>query len=556
MRLCSQNLFEQAEGDPASVKKWRGHLASSWMECFISIFGPLQPLSVLYAMSSGKYDQHDGIQMKAEPKHEMKLHFGHPNIPTRDTHVFTEMEANDLLSAPSPVVPYTVFTRVERRTITWLIGCSMFFSPFTANIYFPCLEQLQHAVGVNSSLINLTITTFLIVQAVAPAFFGDMADNLGRRPVYLVTFSVYVCANLALALQSDYAALMVLCGLQSLGCSATVAIGYGVVADIATPATRGSILGPAMIATNLGPSIGPLIGGVLAARTGWWGAFWLLVIIGTIFLAILAVVLPETGRKLVGNGSVAAAKWTRPLLLPRPPREQATRNGSDTRRKRNCFPNPFKAVFICFYLDTSVVLIISAVYYAVYYCIQASIPAIFTDIYNLNELQVGLCYLSIGTGVILGGYVNGRLMDANYSKIAELNHITVDKVIGDDLAKFPIQNARSRMSWSLISLSTAVTIGYAWVVQRGIHISVTLILLFLHGFLATCICQTHNTLIVDICPKNPSTAAAAGNIARCVVSAAAVAAMQPLLDSMGRGWFFTALALISGVLSAVATFLI
>lgn len=75
-------------------------------------------------------------------------------------------------------------------------------------------------------------------------------------------------------------------------------------------------------------------------------------------------------------------------------------------------------------------------------------------------------------------------------------------------------------------------------------------------FLATCICQTHNTLIVDICPQNPSTAAAAGNITRCVLSAAAVAAMQPLLDSMGRGWFFTALALISGVLSAVATFLI
>lgn len=216
----------------------------------------------------------------------MKLHDGYLDIPTRDAPVVTAVEADDLLSAPGPVIPYTVFTRVERRTITWLIGCSMFFSPFTVNIYFPCLEQLQHAVGVNSSLINLTITTFVIVQAVAPAFFGDMADNLGRRPVYLVTFSIYVCANLALALQSNYAALMVLRGLQSLGCSATVAIGYGVVADIATPATRGSILGPAMIATNLGPSIGPLVGGVLAAQTGWRGAFWLLVIIGTVFLAI------------------------------------------------------------------------------------------------------------------------------------------------------------------------------------------------------------------------------------------------------------------------------
>jgi len=83
-----------------------------------------------------------------------------------------------------------------------------------------------------------------------------------------------------------------------------------------------------------------------------------------------------------------------------------------------------------------------------------------------------------------------------------------------------------------------------------------LIFLFLHGFLATCICQTHNTLIVDISPQNTSTAAAAGNITRCALSAAAVAAMQPLLDVMGKGWFFTALAAASGILSVIATMFI
>ena len=68
--------------------------------------------------------------------------------------------------------------------------------------------------------------------------------------------------------------------------------------------------------------------------------------------------------------------------------------------------------------------------------------------------------------------------------------------------------------------------------------------------------QTHNTLIVDISPQNTSTAAAAGNITRCALSAAAVAAMQPLLEVMGKGWFFTALAAISGILSAIATIFI
>jgi hypothetical protein len=124
------------------------------------------------------------------------------------------------------------------------------------------------------------------------------------------------------------------------------------------------------------------------------------------------------------------------------------------------------------------------VYYAAYYCIQASIPAIFTDLYGLDELQVGLCYLSIGAGVILGGYINGKmtgplrtlefltslgkLMDWNYRVTAKSNGITIDKVVGDDLKKFPIERARSRLSWLLIPLSTAVIVGYGWILQSQV----------------------------------------------------------------------------------------
>jgi MFS family permease len=137
---------------------------------------------------------------------------------------------------------------------------------------------------------------------------------------------------------------MVLRGLQSFGCSATVAISYGVVADVATPTIRGSILGPAMIATNLGPSIGPLVGGLLVARAGWRWTFWLLVIVGVAFLVILGTLLPETGRNVIGNGSVAAPKWDRPLLQTRKQHEQVAPVDEEVWRKRELLPNPFKAL--------------------------------------------------------------------------------------------------------------------------------------------------------------------------------------------------------------------
>jgi hypothetical protein len=59
-------------------------------------------------------------------------------------------------------------------------------------------------------------------------------------------------------------------------------------------------------------------------------------------------------------------------------------------------------------------------------------------------------------------------MDWNYRMTAKANHITIDKVVGDDLTKFPIERARSRLSWLLIPVSTAVIVAYGWILQRHV----------------------------------------------------------------------------------------
>jgi MFS family permease len=83
----------------------------------------------------------------------------------------------------------------------------------------------------------------LVAQGIVPAFFGDLADQIGRRPVYLTVLTVYVAACIGLAIQRSYAALLVLRILQSAGSSATVALGVIVVADIAPPHQRGRYVG-------------------------------------------------------------------------------------------------------------------------------------------------------------------------------------------------------------------------------------------------------------------------------------------------------------------------
>ncbi len=50
----------------------------------------------------------------------------------------------------------------------------------------------------------------MIVAGLAPAILGDLADNIGRRMVYLFMMAVYCIANIGLALQENWTALFLL----------------------------------------------------------------------------------------------------------------------------------------------------------------------------------------------------------------------------------------------------------------------------------------------------------------------------------------------------------
>ncbi|KAL2041705.1 hypothetical protein N7G274_005489 [Stereocaulon virgatum] len=459
-------------------------------------------------------------------------------------------------------IAYSTFTQDQKRLITLLIGLAMLFSPLSANIYLPCLPALQLALHSTRQLINLTITSYIVLQGIAPAFFGDLADGIGRRPVYLVTFAIYVAASLGLALQNNYAALLTLRMLQSLGCSATVAIGYGVIADVVPPAQRGSMLGPAMVATNLGPSLGPLIGGLLTDRAGWRWVFWFLLVMGAAFLLALILFLPETSRKLVGNGSVEPTGWNRTLVsLFHSPRGRVTGRLPDKHfasrpTEKLTLPNPFHSLRLIFHKDTALVLSVSAIYYTVYYCVQASLPGIFVDVYGYNELQIGLCYLAMGIGVVMGGYANGKLLDKCYRATAKRNGLSIDSVRGDDMHHFPIEQARAMLAYPFMAICAITVIGYGWVLETRLNVSVPLILQWCIGFISTCLVQTFNTLLVDIHSANSSTAAASGNITRCALSAGGVAAMQPLLHILSRGWYFTLVGCLSAIGGAINVYMI
>lgn len=480
--------------------------------------------------------------------------------------------------APPPPSPpptpdlYTAFTRKEKRLLTLLLGIATTTSPLTATIYFPLLPLLRAHFNTSTQAINLTITLYIIFQALSPAIFGPLSDSLGRRPIYLFTLALYMVANLGLALNKhSYGVLLGLRTLQSLGASAAYAVSYGVVADVCLPSERGSMVGPISMLLNLGACIGPVVGGLVAFTSGSYEwVFWTLVVVGGILLTGVGAFLPETARKVVGNGNARTQqKWWEKSWWSlgkewiknrrRHSKEADTVTAENVNdmsllslKRKFCIQNPLACLRIIFHRDTFCVLWIPGSFYLVDYSFVAAIPDIYKNVYHFNELGIGLSYLPRGAGIIIGGYVNGKLMDYNYRTTARRIGHNVDKVSGDDLNHFPIERARARGTPILLVISTATIIGYGWAVSSHAHLSILLILQFIQGLWGTCFYTIFNTLLVDVFPESPSTAAAAASITRCAMAAAGVAILQPLLDVAGHGWYFTVLGLWSGGCSAVA----
>lgn len=153
---------------------------------------------------------------------------------------------------------YSAFTKSQKWGITFLVALVASFSPLSSFIYYPALSSIAHDLKVSLNMVDLTITSYMVVSALAPSVMGDIADRVGRRPVFLLMLTIYVAANVGLAAQQSFAALFLLRMLQSAGSSGshchftarpllmlpgTISSSYAVIADIASPSERGLYVG-------------------------------------------------------------------------------------------------------------------------------------------------------------------------------------------------------------------------------------------------------------------------------------------------------------------------
>ncbi|KAI1169184.1 major facilitator superfamily domain-containing protein [Nemania serpens] len=445
---------------------------------------------------------------------------------------------NDLAET-TPSRPYSAFTAGQKKGIVALVAFAGWFSSLSSFIYFPAIPFIATDLGVSIEKINLTVTAYLIASGLFPALVGEAADTIGRRPVLIVTLSLYVAANIGLALQSSFGLLFFLRIVQSAGISGSYAVTYGVVGDLFTPAERGGYSGVVSFVLNTPPSIGPIISGLLMTRWGWRAIFWFLSAISPLCLILVICFLPETSRRLVGDGSVLPKRTNRPLvsfLLPKQQCEEALVPIPTSRAFY--FPNPLKPLILLKRPNTAIVVGSVGVWYTVYSCLQASLSSLFAQVYQVSGLVSGLTYIPFGVACAISAFGTGKILDIDYRLTAAKYGVSAENRKAQDLDNFPIEEARIRsLTYSLLVCGLLI-VGYGWLLQRQVHITAPLVFQFFIGLTIQGVFTALSTLLVDIHPNASSTAQAASNFVRAELAAAGLALLDPILRGIGAGWAF------------------
>lgn len=183
---------------------------------------------------------------------------------------------------------------LNRKLIVGILLGVIPLSQFPIDVYTPAMPDMITELGTTTTLVQNSVSAYVLGMAIGLLPVGVIADARGRKPVLLVCLGLLVLASLGIAATSDIWILLVLRFVQGLGGCACMVIVYAIAADTSRGTQLTSLSGWLGASWGLAPVLAPAIGGLMVQFMSWRVIFVLIAALGVVAALVVWRLLPET----------------------------------------------------------------------------------------------------------------------------------------------------------------------------------------------------------------------------------------------------------------------
>ncbi|MEA5098591.1 MAG: MFS transporter, partial [Burkholderiaceae bacterium] len=197
------------------------------------------------------------------------------------------MNRQELLKVIRPIAPF------KKAPIFILVAFCLMMQSLSTDLYVASLPALGKAFDASPSIVQLTLSVFMVAFGFAQLIAGPLSDRFGRRPVLVFGLMLYVLASAACALSFSIWLLITARFFQALGCCASLIVARAIVRDAYAPEHGMQIMVRASSWLSVTPMLVPIIGAYLQVCFGWRGSFVLHTILSAALAIAIYLHLPE-----------------------------------------------------------------------------------------------------------------------------------------------------------------------------------------------------------------------------------------------------------------------
>lgn len=180
----------------------------------------------------------------------------------------------------------------KKHSPVYLISLGAFALGMASYVTAGLLPMIETAFSVSVAIAAQLVTAFTLAYGLGSPIFVALLPAHQQRAGLLFALGLFVLANAASALSTDFTVLMVFRAIAGIGAGVYLAMGIAASAALSPPDQRGKSIAVIMGGMASGTVLGVPLSLLLAEQLGWQSALWLVTLLGGIAFVGLFARLP------------------------------------------------------------------------------------------------------------------------------------------------------------------------------------------------------------------------------------------------------------------------